>query len=227
MKRYLLGVIGAAFTVAVIVVAFSPAAAIAQSTGSVTTKWRTQAIINVTLTPNYYTGYGAVVAEFGTQPTPTTGPGGDLGVGKGTVDFGDTLAGKTYLYKYAAHLHVTTNDQAGFLVYGEAAAALTNSTDMSTYPINQALFYLTSGASSDSNTGFSPGLPFNQTGGLVSPGSDSTSNPASITYSAYPNPIAESSTASGDLYYDYEFKVPPTGTSGNYYVWIVYTVVGQ
>jgi len=225
MKRYLLGVLGAAFAGLVIAAAFSPAAAAGVSS-PVTAKWHTQAVISFTLTPNYYTGYGSVVAEFGTQPAPTHGPGA-TGVGAGTVDFGSTLAGKTYLYKYAAHLHVVTNDTSGFLVYGEAAAALTNNTDNTTYPISQALFYLNSGATSDSNNGFTPGLPFNQTGGLVTGGSDSISNPASITYSGYPSPIATESATSSDLYYDYEFKVPDTATSGNYYVWIVYTVVGQ
>jgi hypothetical protein len=225
MKRYLLGLMGTLFVAMAMTVVLSPAVA-ATATGTVTVKWQAPPIVHFTLTPNYYTGYGSVLASFGTQPTPTHGPGA-TGVGAGTVDFGQTIAGDTYLYKYAAELAVTTNDPSGFYIYGEAAAALVNNSDGSTYPINQAIYYLPSGATSDSNTGFTPGLPFAQTGGSVSGGTDSISNPATIAYSSYPNPIATSGTDNGNFYYDYQFKVPSTATNGNYYVWIVYTVVGQ
>lgn len=223
MKRIAMGIVGVALAVLAIAAAVAPALA-GGTPASFTTKWHTTALISFTLTPNYYSGFGSVKAVFGTQPAPTHGPGA-TGVGAGTVDFGNTLAGTTYLYKYAAHVHVTSNDPSGFDLYGEAAAALTNNTDSTTYPISQAVFYVNSGATSDSNTGFSPGLPFYQTGGLVSGGTDSISNPATITYTSYPNPVAVSSAPSNDYYYDYEFKVPDTATAGNYYVWIVYTVV--
>jgi hypothetical protein len=227
MKRYLLGVMGAIFAATALFAVLAPAVAgPVTASGAVDVKWHALPVINFTLTPNYNTGYGAVLATFGTQPTPTHGPGA-TGIGAGTVDFGTTLAGDTYLYKYAAHLHVTTNDTSGFVVYGEGAANLVNNTDGSQYTLSSALFYLTSGATSDSNTGFSPGFPFQQTAGAVSGGTDSVSNPATITYSAYPAPMAQSATENGDFYYDYEFKVPPTATNGNYYVWIVYTVVGE
>jgi hypothetical protein len=227
MKRYLLGVMGAIFAAVALTAVLSPAyAAPVTASGSVTVAWKTAPIVHFTLTPNYYTGFGSVKAVFGTQPSPTHGPGA-TGVGAGTVDFGTTVAGDTYLYKYAAELTITSNDSSGFYVYGQAAAALTNNSDGSTYPVNQAVYYLPSGATSDSNTGFTPGLPFAQTAGAVSGGTDSVTNPATITYSSYPNPIAVSSAENGNYYYDYQFKVPPTGTSGNYYVWIVYTVVGQ
>jgi hypothetical protein len=225
MKRYLLGLMGAMFAAMSAVAILSPAVA-ATPTGTVTIRWQAPPIIHFTLTPNYYTGYGSVLATFGTQPTPTHGPGA-TGVGAGTVDFGTTLAGDTYLYKYAAELTITTNDANGFDVFGEGAAALVNNSDGTTYPLNQALYYLPSGATSDSNTGFTPGFPFSQTGGSVTGGTDSISNPATITYTTYPNPIATSTIDDGDYYYDYQFKVPPTATNGNYYVWIVYTVVGQ
>jgi hypothetical protein len=227
MKRFLFGWMGAMFAAAAIFVAVSPVGAQTAPNGTTKVEWHVTPTVNVVLTPNYYTGYGAVPAEFGTQPTPTHGPGATA-VGQGTVDFGTTLAGKTYLYKYAAQLTVTSNDSSGFLVYGEATAALVNSTDGTTYPVSQALFYLPSGATSDSNNGFSPALPFQTTTNSVSGGNNDVANePPSISYSAYPNPIALSSTEDGDFYYDYEFKVPSTATNGNYYVWIVYTVVGQ
>jgi hypothetical protein len=221
MKRYFLGLMGGVFAAMALIVVLSPAGAATTANGAVNVEWHALPIINFTLTPNYNSGYGAVIATFGTQPAPTHGPGAP-----GTVDFGTTLSGDTYLYKYAAHLHITTNDSAGFLVYGEAAAALTNNTDSSTYP-GQVLYYLTSGASSDSNTGFTPGLPFATTSGLVSGGTDSVTNPATITYMSYPGPVALSASPNGDFYYDYQFRVPGTATGGNYYLWIVYTVVGE
>ncbi len=224
MKRYLLGLMGAIFAATAMMLVLSPADAVT-ATGNAKVEWHVLPVINFTLTPNYYTGYGSVLATFGTQPAPTHGPGA-TGVGAGTVDFGTTISGDTYLYKYAAHLHVTTNDTNGFLVYGEAAAVLTNNTDSSQYP-GQYLYYVPSGASSDSNTGFTPGLPFSTTSGAVSGGTDSIANPATITYTTYPNPVAQSSLANNDYYYDYQFKVPGTATDGNFYLWIVYTVVGQ
>jgi len=221
MKRYLLGLMGAIFAAMALIVVLSPADAVT-ATGNAKVQWHVLPIINFTLTPNYYTGYGSVLATFGTQPAPTHGPGAPT-----TVDFGKTIAGDTYLYKYAAHLHITTNDDNGFLVYGEAAAVLTNGSDSSVYP-GQYLYYVPSGASSDSNTGFTPGLPFAQTSGSVSGGNtDAPGSPPTITYTTYPNPVAQSVAANNDFYYDYQFKVPPTATGGNYYLWIVYTVVGQ
>ena len=225
MKRYLLGLMGAIFAATAMMLVFSPADAVT-ATGSARIEWHQLPVINFTLTPNYYTGYGAVIATFGTQPAPTHGPGA-TGVGAGTVDFGKTISGDTYLYKYAAHIHVTTNDSNGFDVYGEAAAVLTNNSDSSVYP-GQYLYYVQSGASSDSNTGFTPGLPFAQTSGSVSGGNvDAPGSPPTITYTTYPNPVAQSSLANNDYYYDYQFKVPGTATGGNYFLWIVYTVVGQ
>ncbi|HTV92800.1 MAG TPA: hypothetical protein VMG98_08805 [Verrucomicrobiae bacterium] len=223
MKRYLLGLMGAIFAAVATILVFSPADAVT-GTGTVNVEWHQLPIINFTLTPNYYTGYGAVLATFGTQPAPTHGPGAP-----GTVDFGTTIGGDTYLYKYAAHLHVTSNDTNGFYVYGEAATVLTNNGSGQTYP-GQYLYYLPSGASSDSNTGFTPGLPFALTIGSVSGSTLDAAGPGpTITYTGYPNAIAQSATANNDFYYDYQFKVPnvAAGAGGNFYIWIVYTVVGQ
>jgi hypothetical protein len=223
MKRYLLGLIGAIFAATALIVVLSPADAVT-ATGNARVEWHQMPIINFTLTPNYYTGYGAVLATFGTQPAPTHGPGAPA-----TVDFGTTIGGDTYLYKYAAHIHVTTNDPSGFLVYGEAAIALTNNSNAQTYP-GQYLYYLNSGATSDSNTGFTPGLPFSQTIGSVSGSTaDIAGAGPTIAYTIYPNPIAQSVTPNNDFYYDYQFKVPnvAAGAGGNFYVWIVYTVVGE
>jgi hypothetical protein len=227
MKRYLLGFMGAIFAATAMMAILSPAGA-APATGTVNVEWHALPVINFTLIPNYNSGYGSVLATFGTQPAPTTGPGASLQ--GGTVDFGNTLGGDTYLYKYAAHIHVTTNDPSGFDVYGEAATALTNNTNGITFSSGQYLYYLTSGASSDSNTGFSPGMPFAQTMGIVSGvTSDTPGTGPQITYAIYPNPVAQSAAPNNDFYYDYQFKVPNVGAGqgGNFYIWIVYTVVGQ
>jgi hypothetical protein len=193
----------------------------AQATGTINVKWNSQALVKVTLTPNYASGFGQVAAVIGTQPTPTHGP--DATQGGGAVDFGAVLAGKNYLYKYATHLNVTSNSTAGLLVYGEGAADFYNTGDSSSVSLSQAMYWLNSTASGDSNTGFSPGTPFQKTAGTVSNNGQFTT--PSIQYSTYPAPISSTALGNADFYYDYQLKVPATATSGLYYVWIVYTVV--
>lgn len=193
------------------------------ATGSATVQWYAQAVVDMTLTPNYASGYGTVKAVFGTQPAPAPGPGACL---QGcAVDFGNVLAGMNYLYKYATHLNVVTNDPNGFRVYGEGAADFTNTSDGSSTLLNQTLYYLPSAATGDSNTGYSPAYPFARTAAAVSGNSFSTE--PTIAYGSYPPPIATVLTNSSDLYYDFQLKVPATATAGQYYVWVVYTVVAQ
>lgn len=221
-----MGWMGAAFALLAIVAAFVPASA--QTTAPTTVKWSTQAIVHMSLTPNYFTGFGQVKAVFGTQPAPTHGPNAGPAVGTGDIDFGNILAGTNYIYKYAAHVNVTTNDSNGFKLYGEGAAAFFNTTDSTSTPLNSTLFYAnsTSGAPADANTGFTPGLPFQQTSGVVTGGTYGSAS-ASINYGgSYPSqPVASSLVPSNDYYYDYLLKVPVTATSGLYFVWVVYTVV--
>ena len=205
--------------------AVAGAIARADAAGSVTFKWSATPIVTMALTPNYALGFGTVPAVFGAQPSPVPGPGSCF---QGcAVDFGPVLAGDDYLYKYATHLNVTTNDAAGFDVYGEGAADFTNQADGSTYTLSQTLYYLpsTSGSTSDLNTGYSPSLPFYKTAGAVSGGGPGT--PPTITYTTYPLPTYSSSAASADYYIDYQLKVPSAATNGPYYVWIVYTVVAK
>lgn len=208
--------------VVVALMALLPVAVLA-STASTVVTWRTNAIVKLSLTPNYNSGFGAVPAVIGAQPAPTHGP--DAVFDGGSIDFGTIDAGKTYLYKYAVELNVTTNSSTGFNLYGEGAADFYNLTDGSTQPISQTVYYLPSTASSDPNTGFSAGAPFYKTTNSVTAANYST--PPTITYSSYPAPIAQSLAASGTYYYDYEVKVPNSATNGHYYVWIVYTVVAQ
>jgi hypothetical protein len=205
-------------------VALLPRAADATvKTGVTTVKWYSQARVNVTLTPNYYPGYGSVKATFGAQPAPTTGPDSAAGA----VDFGPVLSGAQYIYKYAVHVNVQTTSSAGFDLYGEGAADFYNQADGSSQTLSSTLFYVpsTSGSPADSNTGFSPGYPFYRTAGMVTGGSFSV--PPTIAYTTYPAPIASTSAENQDFYYDYELKVPPAATAGAYFVWVVYTVMAQ
>ena len=229
MRRHVLGLVGAVCALVAFAAALSPAGA--QTTATSQVKWSTQAIVHMSLTPNYFTGFGQVKAVFGAQPAPTHGPNAGPAVGAGDVDFGNILTGITYLYKYAAHVNVTTNDSSGFKVYAEGGADFYNTADATTTPLSSTLFYVnsTSGAPADPNTGFSPGLPFQKTGSIVV--GNSYAGPVSINYGgAYPSQaIATSGTANGDFYYDYLLKMPvsPTTTSGLYFVWVVYTVVAS
>ncbi len=206
--------------------ALSLAPAFASTAMDVTkVKWSAMPIVHFTLTPNYASGFGSVKATFGTQPAPTHGP--DALQNNGAVDFGSVLGGTTYLYKYAAHVNVTTNDPMGFFVYAEGAADFFNTADSSTQPLNSTLYYLqsTSGSPPDPNTGFSAALPFYRTGSVVTGGSQFTA--PTISYTTYPAPVATAMSANGDYYFDYQLRVPGAATRGLYYVWIVYTVVAR
>lgn len=191
----------------------------AASSGNAVVQWYTSAIVQVSLTPNYTTGYGTVKAVFGTQPTPA--PGSSACLSGCSVDFGTVQAGSQYLYKYAAHLNVQSNDTAGFNVYGEGAADFSDGSG-NTMPLGQTLFYVPSSASGDTNNGFTAGYPFSVTSGTVGAGT-----PPTISYTVYPSPIYSSATSNGDVYQDYEMKVPATANPSTYYVWIVYTVVAR
>lgn len=225
MRQHVMGLWGVAFAVVAFATALVPAGA--QSSAPMHVKWSTQAVVHMSLTPNYFTGFGQVKAAFGTQPAPTHGPNAGPAVGQGDVDFGNIIAGINYIYKYATHINVTTNDSNGFKLYGEGAAQFVNSTDSTSTNLNSTLFYVnsTSGSPADTNTGFSPGLPFQNTSGIVTGGSYNSA--ASINYGgSYPSqPVANSAIPSQDLYYDYLLKVPVTATPGLYFVWVVYTVV--
>jgi hypothetical protein len=209
------------FVAAAAIATISPADA--QSTGNVVVQWYTSAIVQIALTPNYASGCGTVKAVFGTQPAPTAPSQGCMN--GGAVDFGVVQAGTQYLYKYAAHLNVATNDTAGFNVYAEGAADFTDGLG-NTMALNQTLFYVPSAASGDTNNGFTAGFPLQVTGGAVS-GPPNPNTPPTIAYTTYPAPVYSSGMQNGDVYHDYEMKVPPTANPSNYFVWIVYTVVAR
>jgi len=210
-------------TVAAILLSVMPASA---GAGPVKVQWYVTGILKFTLTPNYNTGYGPVPAKFGTQPTPNPGAGACL---LGCADdFNTVVQGGQYLYKYAAHLHVVTNDANGFLVYGEGSADFSDG-GANSFPVSGSLYYLPSGATSDSNTGFSPGYPFNKTSGTVNPSTPLFGSAPTITYMTYPAPMFTATAPTADYYQDYELKVPANApvSSSEYFVWVVYTVVPQ
>jgi hypothetical protein len=212
-----------AFAAFAALAALSPSPVWSAPTGNVGTNWYAQAFAKIALTPNYSSGFGPILATFGTAPSPSPQSGACL---QGcAVDFGTVIAGDDYLYKFATHINIQTNDVNGVNLYGEGAADFFNQNDSSTLPLNTTVYYLpsTSGGA-DANTGFSPAFPFYKTAGTVSGNSFSTA--PSITYTAFPAPIAATMSAvTSDLYYDYQLKIPVTATTGAYYVWIVYTVV--
>lgn len=206
-------------------IAIAPASA----SPSVKVTWYASAVAKLTLTPNYATGYGTVKATFGTQPSPAPGTGACL---QGCyVDFGTVQQSAQYLYKYAVHLKVVSNDTSGFRLYGEGAADFTD-TSGDTLAVAD-LSYVPSFASGDTNTGYSAGLPFQRTSGsnTVNPATPSSSTAPTIAYASsgtYPSPIDISSAAIGDIYQDYELQVPATAVAASgYYAWIVYTVVPE
>lgn len=206
--------------------------ALAAPSAPVNVKWDTQSLVSIKLFVNYATGYGQVPATIGTQPAPTHGP--DANCSNATpsatcsVDFGNVVTGKNYLYKYAVHLNVSSTSATGVDVYGEGAADFFNTADSTSIPISASVYWLnsTSGSPVDMNTGFSAATPFLKTSGIVSGGGSPSTIP-SIAYTTYPAPISRSALENADFYYDYQLKIPVTATSGLYYVWIVYTVVGQ
>ena len=210
-------------TVAAMLLSVMPASA---GVGTVKVNWYVTGILKFTLTPNYNAGFGPVPATFGTQPAPNPGPGACL---LGCADdFGTVIQGKQYLYKYAAHLNIITNDSNGFKVYGEGSADFSDGVGDS-IPVAGSLYYLPSGATSDGNTGFTASYAFSKTSGTVNPNPPIFGSAPTITYTAYPGPMFTSVLATADFYQDYQLKVPATApaTTNTYFVWVVYTVVPQ
>ncbi len=195
-------------------------------TATVKVQWYVTGILKFTLTPNYNIGYGPIPATFGTQPTPP--PEGGACLQGCAVDFGTVTQNSEYLYKYAAHLHIITNDVSGFKIYGEGSADFSDG-GANSFPVTGALYYLPSSASSDTNTGFSPAFEFMKTTATVNPAAPVFGSAPTITYATYPASMFTSAASTNDYYQDYELKVPATApvSASTYFVWVVYTVVPQ
>ena len=85
--------IGGLWAIAMVIATLAPASATVAD-GTSIWKWNTTSIVQLTLTPNYATGYGSIPAVFGTQPAPTHGVDAPS-VGNGAVDFGHVLPTKS------------------------------------------------------------------------------------------------------------------------------------
>ncbi|MEO9264007.1 MAG: hypothetical protein ABI282_07915 [Candidatus Baltobacteraceae bacterium] len=195
--------------------------AVAPAATDTTIKWHGQMLVSMSVTPNYTPGYGAILSKFGGgSPIPVAGPGAPA-----AVDFGSVLAGDSYLYKFAAHVKVTTNDPGGFNLYGEGTADFIAVTTGGNAPLSTTLFYVNSVAGgTDTNNGFNaPAYPFARTSAPVTGGPPPTINYGGV----YPSPIATTNTPLADFYEDYLLKVPATAVAASYVIWVVYTVVPQ
>jgi hypothetical protein len=196
-------------------VLYAPAvsfAAAPSSNDGVIVEYKAQPVLNMTVTPNYATGYGAIETTLGgTTGTLQSTPGT-------TVDFGNVYQGAVYLYRFAAHVSVKSNTH--YALYGEGSADLTGPSG--TIPLAQSLYWLNStSGGTDANTGYSASTPFQAT---TAPGA-AYDNPT-ITYVSYPAPIY-TSTGNGDMYYDYQLHLPTTAAIGSYSVYVVYTAVPE
>jgi hypothetical protein len=199
-----------------------PAFAAAQTDGSAQLKYKINATVHASVVPNYQTGFGPSSANSGQGSGSTPAPGSSAVLDGGNVDFGTVVVGYSYLYKYAAQVSVTTNDSAGFIVYGEGATDLNSSSG--TFPLANTLFWL---PSNSSNNDFTSATSFESTttGTAVSGGA------GGITYSGAPPASAMiwSSPTSGTQSrgYDYELRLSSALPTSTFNVYIVYTVIGN
>jgi hypothetical protein len=202
------------------------AEAASSAAGSVDMSWRTVPLINLTIAPNYQTGFGPI-GGVGSGSTPAPGP--QAAANSGWIDFGSVVQGYNYLYKYALKASVMTNDYTGFSVYAEGGANPVGETDSTTVPLNQTLFWL---LSASGNNPFSPATAFQKTAGVAT--GCGLGGPCTISYSTYPAPIwnypNETIGQPGNIVsqgYDYEVRLAGATDVEKYYVWIVYTAVGN
>lgn len=214
--------IGAALwmVVAFAIASLTPAAAQSVSNQNINVKWYAAYVVHFTLTPNYAAGFGTILATFGPPGTPAPGPNASFQ--GGSVDFGTVKQGNSYLYRYAAHVNVTSN-APGLNVYAEGTADFTGtgSNAGNSLPINQTIYYLQSTTGGgDPNTGFSPSTPF-----LKTTQTGASYNNPNITYTSYPAPAYVAGSGNVDYYFDYQLKLPSNASLGAYYVYVAYTVV--
>ncbi|MDP9025030.1 MAG: hypothetical protein M3N13_06645, partial [Candidatus Eremiobacteraeota bacterium] len=102
MKRQRFGALRVVSAISALLISLVPS--LAPAAGTATIKWSGQMLVSMSVTPNYSVGYGAILSKFGgAAQTPVTGPGAPA-----AVDFGPVLSGDSYLYKFAAHVKVTT-----------------------------------------------------------------------------------------------------------------------
>ncbi len=209
-----------------LLVTLSCARAIAQSNGSVKLQWKIVPIVNLTVTPNYQSGFGP---QGGAGSGSTPAPGGGASLGGGVVDFGNQVVqGYAYLYKYAVKTTVQTNDAAGFTLYAEGTTDVNDLTAGGTQPLNQLLFWL---FSSPGNSPFSSATPFQPTASTVGCGGTcinyvGTPPPTAAVWSYSSSTIGQpgNSVSQG---FDYQLRLYSSPPPDSFSVYIVYTAVGN
>jgi hypothetical protein len=192
--------------------------ALAATNGSARLAYKVAPILTMTVTPNYQSGFGPI-GGYGSGITPAAGSLATLG--GGTVDFGsNVVAGYQYLYRYAAQVSVTTNDQNGFAVYGEGSSDWNGSTS---FPLANTLYWL---VSNSTNSPYSPASAFNRTAATPTGGG------TGINYGAGNPPAAALvwQTVSGGTQtegFDYQLRIPGNVPLNQLNVYIVYTAVAS
>ena len=194
--------------------------------GSVKLQWHITPLINLSLTPNYTTGFGP---KGGTGSGATPSPGPSAVLDGGVVDFGSNVVqGYAYLYKYAVKANVLTNDAAGFTLYAEGASDINNNTAGGTIPINQVLYWLNSATA---NTPTSSATPFQPTTfstcgvGCINYGGSAPPSTAVVwTYPSSTIGLPSNIVSQG---FDYQLRLYSSPAADNFSVYIVYTAVGN
>lgn len=200
------------------------AAASAESDGSMRANWKTNVIAQMTVTPNYASGYGPT-GGAGSGATPTPGP--SAAAGSGYVDFGKVVAGYNYLYRNAAQVGVLSNDANGFTLYAEGTTDFTDGT--STMVLNGTLFWA---VTSSGNSPFSNATSFSRTTYPIT-GSGSTTAisyggstpPSTAVIWSYPSATVGQPGNTATQGYDYQLRLPYNAPVAAMSVYVVYTVV--
>jgi hypothetical protein len=199
----------------------------AQTYGSVKLNWKVVPIVNLTITPNYQSGFGP---QGGVGSGSTPAPGGGASLDGGVIDFGtQVVQGYAYLYKYAVKAAVQTNDSGGFTLYAEGMTDIQDNTNPgSTIPLNQTLYWLPSGTG---NTPFSSATAFQKTSasacGVSCINYGGMNPPATSSVWMYPTATFGQPGNAATQGFDYELRLYNSPPADNFSVYIVYTAVGN
>ena len=199
----------------------------AQAYGSMKLQWKIVPVVNLTITPNYQSGFGP---QGGVGSGSTPAPGGGATLNGGVVDFGNQVVqGYAYLYKYAVQAQVQTNDSSGFTLYAEGMTDIADQTNPgSTIPLNQTLYWL---PSSSSNTPFTPATAFQKTAfaacGVACINYGGMSPPATAAVWNYPSSTFGQPANTATQGFDYELRLYNNPPADGFSVYIVYTAVGN
>ncbi len=195
--------------------------------GSTRLAWNVTPVITLSLTPNYQSGFGPS-GGAGSGSTPAPGSGASLGAG--VIDFGNQVVqGYQYIYKYAVQAGVVTNDGRGFTLYAEGTD-INDTTNSTTVPINQILYWLVSNAG---NNEYSAATPFTKTASATSAGCGGQcinyagSPPGTAVIWKYATSTMGQPSNTVTQGYDYQLRLGTISNPDNFNVYITYTAVGN